>query len=179
MRIFARGSPGCSCHSGIGAGWSSVYTPCLMRMPSSVPERLFPMDQLSSGVVIVMFAPYRSAMILPLYVTTKAAVIPAGSNAASSAASTLALSTPAGHGSFDGLSPIGHASDAAGGSALFTTSGLNSGSVFPTGSATQPWLSICFASRTVPFGIVTATERFALSIFTALKSARDSYGAVK
>ena len=42
------------CHSGIGAGCSSVYTPCWISMPISVAVTLFPIDQLSSGVVVVM-----------------------------------------------------------------------------------------------------------------------------
>ena len=43
----------------------------------SVAVKLFPMDQLSSGVCTVMPSPYRSPMIRPFHVTTKAAVIPA------------------------------------------------------------------------------------------------------
>ena len=137
------------------------------------------MDQLSSGVVIVMFGPYRSAMIRPLYVTRNAAVIPAGSNAASTAWPTLALSTLMGHGSFAGASPMGHGCVFGSGSALFTTMGVKFTSVFPIGSATQPWLPTCFAMRTVPLGIVTKTERLRRSIAGVPSLARSSYGAVK
>jgi hypothetical protein len=57
-----------------------------MRIPISVAVRLLPMDQLSRGVRGVIPPPYRSPMILPFQVTTKAAVIAAaGSNAASTA----------------------------------------------------------------------------------------------
>src|SRR5581483_7636728 len=177
MRIFARGSPGC-CHSGMGAGWSSVYTPRWMSVARIVPLRLLPMDQLSSGVVIVMPGPYRSPMICPLYVTTNAAVIPE-SNAAATAASTFALSTPAGHGAPDGRSPIGHGMEFAGGSALFTVTGVKYGSVFPTGSPTHPWLPISRAMRTVPFGSFTDTDLVARSITGFPTFDRISYGAVK
>ena len=56
MRIFARGSPG-DCHSGIGAGCVSVYAPCLISTPIIVAVTLLPIDQLSSGVCVVMFSP--------------------------------------------------------------------------------------------------------------------------
>src|SRR6266481_4020676 len=74
IRILARGSPA-SCHSGIGAGCPSSYTPRLMRIPRSVAARLLPIDQLSSGVRAVMPSPYRSPMMRPFHVATKAAVI--------------------------------------------------------------------------------------------------------
>ncbi len=67
-----------------------------MRMPISVAVRLLPIDQLSSGVCMVMPSPYRSAMTRPFHVTTKAAVIDAaGSKAASTARLTLAMSSAA------------------------------------------------------------------------------------
>ncbi len=70
-----------------------------MRMPISVAVRLLPIDQLSSGVCIVIPGPYRSPMIRPFHVTTTAAVIAwGGSNAASTARSTRAASSPAGSG---------------------------------------------------------------------------------
>ena len=56
IRIFARGSPG-DCHSGIGAGCVSVYAPCLISTPIIVAVTLFAIDQLSSGVCIVIESP--------------------------------------------------------------------------------------------------------------------------
>ena len=109
-----------------------------MRIPISVPLRLFPIDQLSSGVAGVMCSPYRSAMICPLYVTTNAAVMPAGSKAASTACCSLALSIPAGRSPFGTTSPIGHGCVFGSGRALFTIDGVKNTSVFPTGSVTHP-----------------------------------------
>src|SRR5437764_1387040 len=63
-------------------------------MPRSAAVRLFPMDQLSRGVPAVIPAPYRSPIILPFHVTTKAAVIAAaGWNAVSTAARIAAVSS--------------------------------------------------------------------------------------
>src|SRR5262249_10761871 len=149
---------------GIGAASSGVYAPCWISTPISVAVRLLPIDQLSSGVVIVMLGPYRSAMIRPLYVTRNAAVIPAGPTAAWTAWRTFAWPTLAGLGPFIGASPIGHGCFFASGSALFTTMGVKCTSVSPILSATQPWLPTCFATRTVPLGIFTETVRWMRSI---------------
>jgi hypothetical protein len=112
-------------------------------------------------------------------VTTNAAVIPAGSKAASTAACSLAASKAAGDPAFGSTSPIGHGWVDGSGSALLTTTGLNATSVLPIGRATQPWLPTCFATRTTPFGIVTWTVRAARSTFGAPSFARSSYGATK
>src|SRR5256885_14164936 len=79
-------------------------------MPRSAAVRLFPIDQLSRGVRAVIPAPYRSPMIRPFHVTTKAAVIAAaGWNAVSTAARIAAVSSAGANGSVGRRSPIGHA----------------------------------------------------------------------
>src|SRR5713226_260222 len=109
-----------------------------MRIPMSVAVTLLPIDQLSSAVCGVMPSPYRSPMIRPLHVATKAAVISAaGSNAASTACFTFAASTSFGSGSFGSTSPIGHGSVEASGSLLFTSIGVKFTEFFPTGSVTH------------------------------------------
>src|SRR5947199_8461261 len=81
-----------------------------MRMPRSAAVRLFPIDQLSRGVRAVLPTPYRSPLIRPFHVTTKAAVIPAaGWKAASTAARIAAVASACGRGSVGSTSPIGHA----------------------------------------------------------------------
>jgi len=96
-----------------------------MRMPRSAAVRLFPIDQLSRGVRAVIPAPYRSPMIRPFHVTTKAAVIPAaGWKAASTAARIAAVSSSCGRGSVGNTSPIGHAWVDGSGRTLATRIGL-------------------------------------------------------
>ena len=80
MRIFARGSP--RLPLGDRGRLVEGIAPCWMRIPIRVAVRLLPIDQLSSGVVIVIFG-LPLGDDLTLVVTTKAAVIPAGSKAAS------------------------------------------------------------------------------------------------
>ena len=78
-------------------------------------------------------------MSRPFHVTTKAAVIAAaGSNAASSAWFTFAMSRPAGGASLGRTSPIGQSWVEGSGSPRFTDTGLNSGEALPGGSVTQP-----------------------------------------
>ena len=121
----------------------------------SVAVKLFPMDQLSSGVCAVMPSPYRSPMSRPFQVTTKAAVIEAaGSNAASKAALSLPWSISGGSGSLGRTSPIGHRCVEAFGSRLLTLVGLKNTEFWPTGSVTHPWLPRYFAVRVTPFGKV-------------------------
>src|SRR6059058_4874538 len=81
-----------------------------MRMPRSAAVRLFPIDQLSRCGSAVIPAPYRSPMIRPFHVTTKAAVIAAaGWNAVSTAARIAAVSGSGASGSVGRRPPIGHA----------------------------------------------------------------------
>ncbi len=77
MRIFARGSPGV-CHSGIGAGCDSVVDALLDEDAHERAAEALAHRPLSSGVVGVMPSPYRSAMMPPFQVTTKAAVSAGG-----------------------------------------------------------------------------------------------------
>ena len=76
-------------------------------------------------------------------------------------------------------SPIGQGCVFGSGRALFTIEGLKNTSVLPIGSVMHPWLPTCFATRTVPLGIVTSTVRFSRSIFGVPSLARSAYGAVK
>ena len=86
-------------------------------MPMRVAVRLFPIDQLSRGVCMVMPSPYFSPTIRPFQVTTKAAVMPSGeAKAASTAAATFDASSSAGSGSSARTSPIGQGVVAASGS---------------------------------------------------------------
>src|SRR5204862_6861449 len=99
-------------------------------MPRSAAVRLLPMDQLSKGVRAVIPAPYRSPIILPFHVTTKAAVIAApGWNAVSTAARIAAVSSSGANGSVGSRSPIGHAWVAGSGRPLATGIGLRLGEV--------------------------------------------------
>ena len=140
----------------MGAGCDSSYTPCLMRIPISVAVTLLPIDQLSRGVWAVMPSPYRSPMTRPFHVTTKAAVSSAaGSNAASTACFTLAASISGGSGAFGSTSPIGHGCVKGSGSLVFTSIGVKSTELFPTGSATHPWRPRYLAVSVTPFGSVT------------------------
>src|SRR4029453_16449807 len=71
----------------------------------SVATTLLPIDQLSSGVVGVMFGPYRSATSRPFHVTTNAAVSDAGSKAASTARLSVSASSPGDSGPVRSTSP--------------------------------------------------------------------------
>src|SRR5260370_30140340 len=110
-----------------------------MRIPISVAVRLLPMDQLSRGVRGVIPAPYRSPMILPFQVTTKAAVMAAtGSNAASTARRSPVVSRPDGSGSDGKTSPVGHGWVEGSGSRLLIRTGAKLTDCLATGSVTHP-----------------------------------------
>lgn len=134
-------------------------------MPIIVAVTLFPIDQLSSGVVSLIPSMYRSPTSRPLCVTTTAAVIPsAGSNAASIACFTLTSSRSAGSGALGRTSPIGHGVRFASGSVAFTFMGLKNTSSRPIGSATHPCDPKTRATRVTPFGRVTRTSFFVRSM---------------
>src|SRR5438034_11649776 len=120
-------------------------------MPRSAAVRLFPIDQLSRGVRAVIPAPYRSPMIRPFHVTTKAAVIAAaGWNAVSTAARIAAVSSAGANGSVGRRSPIGHACVDGSGRTLATRIGLELSELRPSGSVTQPWPPAYLAVRLTP-----------------------------
>src|SRR3954469_24634834 len=97
-------------------------------------------------------------MSRPFHVTTNAAVIAAaGSNAASIAWLTFAMSRPAGGASAGRTSPAGHGWVEGSGNPRLTDTGLNSGESLPAGSVTQPWSPRYRAVRLTPFGSVTCT----------------------
>src|SRR5256885_17200964 len=77
-------------------------------MPINVAVTLLPIDQLSSGVCIVIASPYRSPMRRPLHVTTKAAVIPeSGSKAPPMACLSVAALDFLWRGALGGFPPQG------------------------------------------------------------------------
>src|SRR6266478_1394730 len=164
----------------MGAGCDNSYTPCLIRIPSSVAVTLLPIDQPSRGVRAVKPSPYRSAISRPLQVTTNAAVIPsAGSKAAFTACVSFAGSISPGNGSSATTSPIGHRCVDGSGNSLLTDIGVKFTELLPMGSVTHPWLPRFLAVRVTPLGSVMWTVWLARSMTGFPTFARSAYGLVK
>ena len=145
----------------------------LIRTPISVPLRLFPIDQLSSGVVGVM--------LLAVALRDDASFVGDDEGGGHGGGVERGVhrclhhrhvhtsgGAPAGS-----RSPIGHGVVFGSGTFGVTTDGVKNTSVLPIGSVMHPWLPTCFAIRTVPFGIVTSTVCFCRSIFGVPSSVRD------
>ena len=93
-------------------------------------------------------------MMRPLWVTTKAAVMPSGgSKAAATACATLSASMP-GAGPSGSRSPIGHDCVDGSGRVLAMSTGSKKTSSLPIGNVTHPWSPLNLAVRTTPSGSV-------------------------
>jgi hypothetical protein len=155
--MLPRGSPS-PFHSFTGARSSTRSSPRPTRMPTSAAVMLLPADQLICGVCGVHPGAYRSPMIFPRYTATIARMLwSVCAIPQSSAAFTLATSTPAGTGAVASALPIGHGSVASSGRRDATRTGLKRTSVSPRGRIEHPWSPLYVAVREAMPGPLTVT----------------------